>query len=103
MQIPVFTKNSVLVIDKSKKPWSMDGRNGISYKAICHNKIEDEVQVDEIRITEDVYNAIEPMTRYTFDGIVDSKNGRLMFTEAHSIAGYNDPAKPVTGSGKSAK
>lgn len=77
MKIAVKTKESVLVIDKSKKAWEMNGRKGTAYKAICHQKIGDEVQVDEIRVTENVYNALEPMTRYFFDGEVDVKNGRF--------------------------
>lgn len=38
MKIAVKTKESVLVIDKSKKDWEMNGRKGTAYKAICHHK-----------------------------------------------------------------
>lgn len=79
MQIAVRTSETIFVIDKSKKPWEMNGRNGISYHAICHKKVGDETQVEKIRVTEDVYNQIEAMTKYDFEGIIDVKNGRLTF------------------------
>lgn len=87
MKIAVKTKESVLVIDKSKKDWEMNGRKGTAYKAICHHKDGDEVQVDEIRITENVYNSLKQMTRYFFDGDVDVKNGRFEVTFANEDKG----------------
>lgn len=103
MQISVFTSESIMVIDKSKKPWSMDGRNGITYKAICHKKIDDEVQVEEVRITEEVYNFIEPMTRYTFDGTVDVKNSRLLFTGVHPAGNPSVSPNNSSSSGNTEK
>lgn len=42
----------------------------------------DEVQVDEIRITEGVYILLKPMTRYFLAGDLDVKNGRFEVNEA---------------------
>lgn len=91
MKIAVKTQESVLVIDKSKKDWEMNGRKGTAYKAICHKKNGEEVQVDEIRLTENVYKDLKPMTRYFFEGEVDVKNGRLEVLLAHEDKG--NPAK----------
>lgn len=101
MQISVKTNEPILVIDKSKKPWEMNGRNGISFHAVCHKKVEDETQVEKIRVTEDVYNQLQEMTKYNFEGIVDVKNGRLTFDRIiHDNTGTSGtPAE----SGKKAK
>lgn len=82
MRITVSTVEPIKVIDKSKKPWNMDGRSGVTYTAVCHKKVDEEVQVEKIRITEDVYNFIEEDTKYNFEGTVDiTSNGcRLTFT-----------------------
>lgn len=77
MKIEMSTKSPVLVLDKSKKNWEMNGNKGTVYKAICHKKINEEVQVEEIRVTEDVYNNLEPMNSYNFDCTVDVRNSRL--------------------------
>lgn len=87
MKITVKTQESVFVIDKSKKDWEMNGRKGTAYKAICHQKNGDEVQVDEIRVTENVYNTLKPMTRYYFDCEVDVRNGRLEVLSAYEDKG----------------
>lgn len=82
MKLTVSTVEPIMVIDKSKKPWNMDGRSGVTYTAVCHKKVDEEVQVEKIRITEDVYNFIEETTRYNFEGTVDITNSgcRLTFT-----------------------
>ena len=82
MKIFMKTEKPVLVIDKSKKDWEMNGRKGTAYKAICHSKVGDEVQVDEVRISEGVYKLLQPMTSYYFGGEVDVRNGRLEVIEA---------------------
>lgn len=82
MKIYVKSTEAVTVIDKSKKDWEMNGRKGTSFKAICHSKKGDEVQVDEIRITEGVYILLKPMTRYFLAGDLDVKNGRFEVNEA---------------------
>lgn len=82
MKIFVRSEESVTVIDKSKKDWEMNGRKGTAYKAICHMKKGDEVSVDEVRITEDVYKAMKSMTRYYLAGDLDVKNGRFECCEA---------------------
>ena len=82
MKIFVRSEESVTVIDKSKKDWEMNGRKGTAYKAICHRKKGDEVSVDEVRITEEVYKAMKPMTRYYLAGDLDVKNGRFECCEA---------------------
>lgn len=81
MKIYVKSTEAVTVIDKSKKDWEMNGRKGTAFKAICHTKKGDEVQVDEIRITEGVYVLLKPMTPYYFIGELDVKNGRFEATE----------------------
>lgn len=83
MKILVSTENELLVIDKSRKEWEMNGRKGISYKAICHCKIGDEVQVEQVKVSEEVYYKINPMTMYKFKGLIDVKNSRLEFTEVY--------------------
>ena len=83
MKILVSTENELLVIDKSRKEWEMNGKKGITYKAICHCKIGEEVQVEQVRISEDVYYKIKPMTMYKFKGLIDVKNSRLEFTEVY--------------------
>ena len=82
MKIYVRSEESVTVIDKSKKDWEMNGRKGTAYKAICHMKKGDEVSVDEVRITEEVYRTMKPMTRYFLAGDLDVKNGRFEVNEA---------------------
>ena len=82
MKIYVKSTEAVTVIDKSKKDWEMNGRKGTAFKAICHSKKGDEVQVDEIRITEGVYILLKPMTRYFLSGDLDVKNGRFEVNEA---------------------
>ena len=82
MKIYVKSTEAVTVIDKSKKDWEMNGRKGMAFKAICHSKKGDEVQVDEIRITEGVYILLKPMTRYFLAGDLDVKNGRFEVNEA---------------------
>lgn len=68
---------SVLVIDRSKKDWDMNGRKGTTYKAVCFKKIGDEAQMDEIRVSKGVYDILKPNTHYCFSGEVDVKNGRF--------------------------
>ena len=82
MKIYVKSTDAVTVIDKRKKDWEMNGRKGTAFKAICHSKKGDEVQVDEIRITEGVYILLKPMTRYFLAGDLDVKNGRFEVNEA---------------------
>lgn len=76
MKIALKTINPVHVIDKSKKPWEMNGNKGVVYTAICHQKVDDEVQVEKIRITEEVYHMLEPMKEYHFSLTLDVKNNR---------------------------
>lgn len=82
MKIYVKSGESVTVIDKSKKDWEMNGRKGTAYKAICLMKKGDEVSVDEVRITEEVYGTMKPMIRYFLAGDLDVKNGRFEVDEA---------------------
>lgn len=77
MKLTVKSTTSILVIDKSKKDWEMNGNKGTVYNALCHQKIGDEVQVEKVRITQDVYNVLEPMKRYIFDATIDVKNNKL--------------------------
>lgn len=86
MKITVKTTKSVFVIDKSRKPWEMNGNKGVVYNALCHQKIGDEVQVEKVRVTEEVYNALEPMKRYYMDATVDVKNGKLEVFNVNSDA-----------------
>lgn len=104
MKIAVSTAEPIMVIDKSRKPWEMNGNKGVVYKAICHKKVEDEAQVEEVRITEEVYNKIEPMHRYHFDATIDVKNSRMEVTRAFPVpdgnTGRSTPA-PDGNTGKS--
>lgn len=77
MKIALSTINPVMVLDKSRKPWELNGKRGVVYTAVCHKKVDDDVQVEKLRITEDVYYAIEPMTEYHFYVTVDVKNSRM--------------------------
>lgn len=83
MKLALRTIEPVFVIDKSKKPWEMNGNKGVVYKVICHKKVEDEVQVEDIRITEEVYNEIEPMQKYHFAATIDVKNNRMEVYHAY--------------------
>ena len=83
MKLALRTIEPVLVIDKSKKPWEMNGNKGVVYKVICHKKVEDEVQVEDIRITEEVYNEIKPMQKYHFAATIDVKNNRMEVYHAY--------------------
>ncbi|RGW46183.1 hypothetical protein DWV67_16205 [Dorea formicigenerans] len=85
MKIYVKSTEAVTVIDKSKKDWEMNGRKGTAFKAICHTKKGDEVQVDEIRITEGVYVLLKPMTPYYFSGELDVRNGRFEAMELSKL------------------
>lgn len=96
MKIRMKSTESILVIDKSKKPWEMNGNKGIVYTALCHQKIGDEVQVEKVRITEEVYGVLEPMKRYFFDATVDVKNNKLEVYNAFEDA---PGSKPVSTSG----
>ncbi len=89
MKISVSTKEPITVIDKSRKPWEMNGNKGVVYKAICHKKVGDEAQVEDVRITEEVYNEIEPMHRYHFDATIDVKNSRMEVTRAFPVSDGN--------------
>ncbi len=90
MKIAMSTILPVLVIDKSKKNWEMNGNKGTVYKAICHKKVEDEVHVEEVRITEEVYNEIEAMHKYHFDCTVDVRNSRLEVYGIHPADSSSD-------------
>ena len=85
MKIALSTINPVMVLDKSKKPWEMNGNKGVVYTAVCHKKVDDEVQVEKVRITEDVYNVIEPMREYHFYATVDVKNSRMEVYYAYPV------------------
>lgn len=82
MKINVLATESVLVIDKDSSDWEMNGRKGTSYKAYCHTKKDGKVSVDEIKVTEEVYNKLEEMTKYYFGGELDIKNGRFVANSA---------------------
>lgn len=77
MKINVKAIEPILVIDRSKKDWEMNGRKGTTYKAICHKKIDEEAQVDEVRVSKEVYDILKPATKYYLSGEVDVKNGRF--------------------------
>lgn len=85
MKIHVFATESVLVIDKDFSDWEMNGRKGTSYKAYCHTKKDGKVSVDEIKVTEEVYNRLEGMTKYFFGGELDVKNGRFLANSAETF------------------
>ena len=91
MKIALSTINPVMVLDKSKKPWEMNGNKGVVYTAVCHKKVDDEVQVEKVRITEDVYNVIEPMKEYHFYANVDVKNSRMEVYYAYPATGEGNP------------
>lgn len=95
MNIFVTSKEPVMIIEKSKKAWEMNGRSGITYKAICMKKIDDETQVEEIRCTEDTYSKIQPLTTYILSGDLDVKNGRFIISGVvpDSANKPNSPAK----------
>lgn len=99
MKLAFRTIEPVFVIDKSKKPWEMNGNKGVVYKAICHKKVDDEVQVEDIRITEEVYNKIEPMQKYHFAATIDVKNSRMEVYHAYpaDTAEKGSNATPNTG------
>ena len=46
MKLTFRTIDPVMVLDKSKKPWEMNGNKGVVYNVICHKKVDDDVQVD---------------------------------------------------------
>lgn len=77
MKIYVKTLNPVLVIDRSRKDWEMNGNKGTVYTALCHQKYGDEVQVEKIRVTKEVYDILEPMEHYFFDASVDIRNNKM--------------------------
>lgn len=91
MKIRVRSTESILVIDKSKKPWEMNGNKGVVYTALCHQKIGDEVQVEKVRITEEVYSVLEPMRCYIFDATVDIRNNKLEVYNAFEDVPDNKP------------
>lgn len=93
MNIFVTTKEPVMVIEKSKKAWEMNGRSGITYKAICMKKVDDETQVEEIRCTEETYGKIHPFTSYILLGDLDVKNGRFMIS---GIVPESNSNKPIS-------
>lgn len=84
MKLAFRTIEPVTVIDKSKKPWEMNGNKGVVYTAICHKKVDDDVQVEKVRITEEVYHDLEPMQKYHFDATIDVKNNRMEVYRAYS-------------------
>lgn len=91
MNIFVTTSKPLMIIEKSKKYWEMNGRRGITYKAICMRKIDDETQVEEIRCTEDTYEKIQPFTSYTLLGDLDVKNGRFVISDVVPESNANKP------------
>ena len=91
MNIFVTSKEPVMIIEKSKKAWEMNGRSGISYKAICMKKVDDETQVEEIRCTEETYGRIQPFTSYILLGDLDVKNGRFMISGIIPESNANKP------------
>jgi hypothetical protein len=91
MNIFVTSKEPVMIIEKSKKAWEMNGRSGISYKAICMKKVDDETQVEEIRCTEKTYGRIQPFTSYILLGDLDVKNGRFMISGIIPESNANKP------------
>ena len=90
MKLTFRTIDPVMVLDKSKKPWEMNGNKGVVYNVICHKKVEDDVQVEKVRITEEVYNIISPMKEYHFHATVDVKNNKMEIYHAY----------PATADGK---
>ena len=93
MNIFVTSKEPVMIIEKSKKAWEMNGRSGISYKAICMIKVDDETQVEEIRCTEETYGKIQPFTSYILLGDLDVKNGRFMISGIVPESNANKPTQ----------
>ncbi len=83
MKLTIRTIDPVMVLDKSKKPWEMNGNKGVVYTAICHKKVDDDVQVEKVRITEDVYHCLEPLQKYHFDATIDVKNSRMEVFRAY--------------------
>ena len=99
MKLALRTIEPVLVIDKSKKPWEMKGNKGVVYNAICHKKVDDDVQVEKVRITEDVYHSLEAMQKYHFAVTIDVKNSRMEAYHAYpaDTAEKDNTASPNTG------
>lgn len=94
MKINVLATESVMVIDKDSTDWELNGRKGTSYKAYCHSKKDGKVSVDEIKVTEEVYNKLEPMQKYFFGGEVDIRNGRFIATSAELTAPQKSGTAP---------
>ena len=82
MKLYVNAENPVMVIDKDSTDWNMNGRQGTSYKAYCHQKVDGKVSVEEIRVTEELYGTLEPTKKYLFSGELDVKNARFVADKA---------------------
>lgn len=82
MKLYVNVVNPVMVIDSDSTDWNMNGRQGTSYKAYCHQKVDGKVSVEEIRVTEEVFKTLEPMKKYLFSGEMDVKNNRFVADKA---------------------
>lgn len=102
MKLAIRTTVPVMVLDKSKKPWEMNGNKGIVYTAICHKKVDDDVQVEKVRITEDVYHSLEPLQKYHFEATIDVKNNRMEVYRAYTASG-GDTASTGDPTGKDGK
>lgn len=85
MKINVKAMAAIRVIDVDKTDWDMNGRKGVTYKAFCHQKVDGKVSVEEVRITETLFNTLKPMQSYVFGGVLDLKNNRFLADTAEMV------------------
>lgn len=80
MRLNVNLKTTVL--GKNKKAYEYNGRNGISFKAVCMIHDNGNTITDEIPVTEEVFNSLEDMKTYELSGFVDSKYKKIVIERA---------------------
>ena len=67
MKLNVNLKTTVL--GKNKKAYEYNGRNGVSYKAVCMVNDNGNTVTDEISVTEEVFHSLEDMKPYDLYGL----------------------------------
>ena len=98
MKIKVMATTAVKVIDIDSNDWEMNGRKGTAYKAFCHVRVDGKPSIDEVKITENVYNSLILGKDYYFGGELDVKNGRFVADSA--TVAEAPKAGTATASGK---
>lgn len=80
MKLNVNLKTTVL--GKNKKAYEYNGRNGVSYKAVCMVNDNGNTVTDKISVTEEVFHSLEDMKPYDLYGYVDSKYKKILIERA---------------------